>query len=109
MRTFIRVAMATWSLALAAPAMADEVGPGKRLFDRFCAECHAPGFGHPGTQELGWARGPAYAVLEQRTDLQPAYVMQVVRNGLVEMPPFRPTEIDDSSLQQLENYLAKSE
>jgi hypothetical protein len=41
-----------------------------------------------------------------RKDLLPAYVMKVVRNGLVEMPAYRPSEIDDASLDALAQYLA---
>jgi mono/diheme cytochrome c family protein len=89
-------------------AEAADVAPGKQIFQRYCAECHAPGFGHPGTQQLGWTRGESRAVLEKRTDLQAAYVRLVVRQGLMEMPPFRPTEIDDAQLEQLANYLAKT-
>jgi (+)-pinoresinol hydroxylase len=81
--------------------------PGKKTFDRYCAECHSPGFGHPGTQQLGWARGEQKAVLEQRTDLVAPYVVAIVRNGLMEMPAFRPTEIDDATLQALAEYLAR--
>jgi mono/diheme cytochrome c family protein len=88
-------------------AVGADVPAGKQIFQRYCAECHAPGFGHPGTQQLGWTRGESRAVLEKRTDLQPAYIRLVVRQGLLEMPPFRPTEIDDTQLEQLANYLAR--
>ena len=83
------------------------VTEGKRLFDRHCAECHAAGFGHPGTQQLGWTRGADRAVLEQRSDLPAAYISLIVRNGLQEMPAFRPTEINDAELRQLADYLAR--
>lgn len=86
-------------------AWAADVAPGKALFDRHCAQCHAPGFGHPGTQQLGWTRGTKLAVLEERKDLQPAYVKAIVRNGLMEMPAFRPTEITDAQLETLAAYL----
>jgi hypothetical protein len=45
-------------------------------------------------------------VLEQRKDLTPGYIKTVVRHGLAEMPPFRPSELPDSELQQIANYLA---
>jgi mono/diheme cytochrome c family protein len=83
--------------------------PGKQIFQHLCAECHAPGFGHPGTQQLGWTRGESLSLLEKRTDLQPAYIRLVVRNGLLEMPPFRPTEINETQLQQLVAYLARTD
>jgi mono/diheme cytochrome c family protein len=89
-------------------ATAADVPPGKQVFDRHCAACHAADVGTPGTQQLGWTRGKQFAVLEKRTDLQPEYVSFVVRNGLLEMPPFRPTEIDDVELRQLADYLGRS-
>ncbi|MFM1885183.1 MAG: hypothetical protein RL026_340 [Pseudomonadota bacterium] len=80
--------------------------PGQAVFKRHCAECHAPGVGHPGTQQLGWLKGEASAVLEQRKDLLPEYVKHVVRHGLLEMPPIRPSEVSDQQLEQLADYLA---
>ena len=74
----------------AVPASAADLPPGKQVFDRFCSECHAPGFGHPGTQELELTRGKALSILEQRKDLGADYVRYVVRHGLWEMPPYRP-------------------
>jgi mono/diheme cytochrome c family protein len=88
-------------------AQAAEPPPGKALFDRYCAECHAPGFGHPGTQRLGWSKGERFAVLEQRKDLSADYVRAIVRRGLFEMPPFRPSEISDKELGELSAYLAR--
>jgi len=99
-------------LALLAPGMcasvrAAEPLPGKILFERHCAACHAPGPGHAGTERLAQARGAAKAALEQRTDLTPEYIRSVVRNGLIEMPPWRLTEIDDAQLDQLVQYLTR--
>jgi mono/diheme cytochrome c family protein len=98
-------------LALAGPAWTADVAagtaPGKALFASHCAYCHAAGPGHAGTMRLTEARGAAKAVLEERTDLDPAYVRLVVRQGLVEMPPWRRTEIDDAALQQIAAYLTR--
>jgi len=94
--------------SLTATAADADVEAGKQLFARKCAECHAPGFGHPGTQQLGWTRGDKRAVLEARTDLVPAYIAAIVRNGLFEMPAFRPTEITDEQLKQLGAYLSST-
>jgi (+)-pinoresinol hydroxylase len=102
---FILAAVVLFCASFAA-ATAD-VSPGKQIFDRHCAACHAAGVGMPGTQQLGWTRGKEFALLEERKDLQADYVRFVVRHGLLEMPPFRPTEIDDVQLDQLANYLAK--
>jgi mono/diheme cytochrome c family protein len=86
-------------------AVQADTSPGKAVFDRNCAVCHAPGPGHPGTQRLTELRGAARAVLEERTDLDPDYIRLVVRHGLVEMPPWRATELDHSALTQLVQYL----
>jgi mono/diheme cytochrome c family protein len=89
----------------AAPLWAADPPAGKKVFDRYCSECHAPGFGHPGTQELELTRGKSLAILEQRKDLAAEYVRYVVRHGLWEMPPYRPAEIDDARLSELVQYL----
>lgn len=108
MKPLVRYSLALLALSgVTANAADGVVAPGKKTFDRYCAECHAPGFGHPGTQQLGWTRGEKKANLEQRTDLQAAYIVAIVRNGLQEMPAFRPTEIDDAGLQQLAAWLAR--
>ena len=107
----MRNAIAGAALCLAfasSQAVAADASAGKLLFDRHCAECHAPGFGHPGTQQLGWTRGAERAVLEQRKDLAAAYVSAIVRNGLVEMPGFRPTEISNANLKVLAEYVASA-
>jgi len=89
-------------------ALAAEPYAGKAIFDRNCAVCHAPGPGHAGTMRLAELRGTDRAVLEERTDLDAAYIRLVVRKGLVEMPPWRPTELDDAALTQLVQYLARA-
>lgn len=85
---------------------ADAPAAGKPVFDRWCAGCHAPGHGHPGTQQLGLTRGAKLAVLEQRSDLSLEYIRYVVRNGLNAMPPYRPSELPDAALEQISTYLA---
>jgi mono/diheme cytochrome c family protein len=99
------VTLLIWLSLLCAVEAQAEDAPGKQLFDRHCAECHAPGHGHPGTQRLAWSRGERYAVLEQRQDLSADYIRAIVRRGLFEMPPFRPTEISEQDLALLSAYL----
>ena len=79
---------------------------GDVLFSHYCGHCHNPGEGHPGTMRLGIRLAPEHAVLRQRDNLSPAYIKQIVRNGLGMMPPFRPTEISDMELESLASYVA---
>lgn len=104
----LSAAAAVLFTAVAHAAEPSPPAPGKALFDKYCAECHAPGFGHPGTQRLGWNRGERLALLEQRKDLSADYVRVIVRRGLFEMPPFRPSEISDKELGELSAYLARA-
>jgi hypothetical protein len=53
-------------------------------------------------------QGRLPAVLEQRTDLLPAYIQVVVRHGMSFMPSFRKTEISDADLALVAAYLAPS-
>lgn len=95
--------LATAAVAFAAqlPAAANHDRPGGAvLYERYCAGCHNPGPGHPATmllEELGRPHPP----LIGRTDLEPDFVRAVVRNGLVEMPPFRQTELTEHELDQV--------
>jgi len=94
--------------AMPVPAAAGDApapSAGKVLFDRWCAQCHAPGHGHPGTQQLGRMRGAKLAVLEQRGDLSAGLIRLVVRNGQSAMPPYRPSEISDAELEQIAAHL----
>jgi mono/diheme cytochrome c family protein len=97
------------SLGVMGAATAADAPAGKTLFSRDCAPCHAAGQDHPGTMRLAQTRGPAKAVLEQRTDLDPAYIRSVVRQGLIEMPPWRSSELDDAALNQIVNYLTHTQ
>jgi mono/diheme cytochrome c family protein len=98
--------LAALPLTTLSPTAPAQQPPGQSLFARWCAECHAPGHGHPGTQQLGWTRGAKLAVLEQRRDLTAPYIQFIVRNGLGAMPAYRPSEISDAQLVELASYLA---
>lgn len=82
------------------------IPPGKTLFDFWCLPCHGAGPGHAGTQAIGRRLGIDHAVLLLRKGLTPAYVKIIVRNGFQMMPPIRPTEISDTDLQILADYVA---
>jgi len=78
---------------------------GEKSWRLFCEGCHKPGLEGPGTRvladRLGWDKAP----LKGRQDLDPAYVKTVVRRGLIEMAPLRPTDITDEELDALIAYL----
>ncbi len=78
---------------------------GEKTYGLFCQGCHKPGTEGPGTRvlaaRLGWDKAP----LKGRQDLDPSYVKHVVRHGLIEMAPLRPTDITDEELDTLITYL----
>lgn len=82
---------------------------GKAVFDHWCAPCHAPGPGHPGTQglEIKYRGTETPAALEERTDLTPPLVKTFVRQGVLAMTPFRKTEVSDADLEALAAYLSR--
>jgi mono/diheme cytochrome c family protein len=81
--------------------------PGKRVFQKWCADCHAEGPRYPGTASLAVKYGKDMpAALEKRTDLTPETVALFVRQGVSIMPPSRKTEITDAELAALGAYLS---
>ena len=106
MKTLFGVAAAV----LAVPAAAQDPATlerGNRVFQDWCAPCHAPGPRHPGTQALeALYKGQKPAALEERTDLVAELTRTFVRSGVSVMPPFRKTEISDADLAALAAYLA---
>jgi mono/diheme cytochrome c family protein len=80
---------------------------GQAVYEHWCAPCHAPGPGHPGTQSLQQKYGgKTSSVLLERTDLSPQAVAVFVRQGVLLMAPFRKTEITDAELAALTAYVA---
>jgi mono/diheme cytochrome c family protein len=79
------------------------------VYDYWCAPCHAPGPGHPGTQALeAKYNGDPPAVLIEREDLTPETVALFVRQGVSVMAPFRKTEVSDADLAALGAYIAQA-
>jgi mono/diheme cytochrome c family protein len=78
---------------------------GEKIFNARCVFCHGVGLGHPGWQMLALKKGPAKAEILGRSDLTQAYIEQVVRDGNIEMPPFRPSEISNADLNALAEYV----
>ncbi|ANX04678.1 c-type cytochrome [Immundisolibacter cernigliae] len=78
---------------------------GEELFVLFCRACHAPGPAHPGAAKLAQTKGEAQSVILNRQDLPGEYIAHVVRNGLLGMPPLRPTDVTDEELTRLVEYI----
>jgi mono/diheme cytochrome c family protein len=104
------VALALGGLGFAALAQnAPDHARGQEVFNHWCAPCHAPGPGHPGTQSLQIKyNGELPAVLEEREDLSPDAVKLFVRQGVMSMAPFRKTEISDPDLDALAAYVSQA-
>lgn len=95
------VAIDAWQPVSAAED--DLIATGKAAFTHRCAMCHREG--HTGTFILARRLGKEKSLLEQRTDLQPAYIRQVVRAGLVNMPRLSRVEMPDPDLDAAIAYL----
>jgi mono/diheme cytochrome c family protein len=92
-----------------AAAQTEAARSGQAVYEHWCAPCHAPGPGHPGTQSLQIKYGgKTPPVLLDRTDLSPQAVAQFVRTGILLMAPFRKTEITDAQLAALSAYVARN-
>jgi mono/diheme cytochrome c family protein len=101
------IALALLTVTLTSAHAADP--PGRQVYEKWCAPCHAPGPGHPGTAALAVLYGSAKpGALEQRDDLTAPFISAVVRQGVYSMPFFRKTEISDEELATLAAYLARS-
>lgn len=79
---------------------------GEALFGRECAFCHVGK--STGGLMLGRRLGKENADLTKRTDLQADTVKAVVRNGLVNMPPFSRVELTDAELDAIAVYLTRN-
>ena len=81
-------------LSLAASAAdSQSTSHGQRYYEKTCAKCHEAGIG---------------PVIKGR-GFPPQTYMIIARNGMNAMPAFRVTDIDDATLEDLANYLSKTE
>ena len=88
-----------------APAAESARAAGAAVYGKWCSDCHSTA-GGPGSMALERKyHGQLPAILNQRVDLAPDYVSQIVRHGVSFMPSFRKTEISDTELAQLDSYL----
>jgi len=82
---------------------------GEEIFTVKCDYCHGDGMQKGGTFRLGLRyKGEVPALLQERTDLTPAYIKQIVRNWSMGMAAMRPSEISDSELDALIVYLTRN-
>lgn len=107
MKHALRTILLAAAFCVGWPAHANPPSQGKQVFDRWCSACHAPGRRMPGTAALAAKyNGQIPAALEQRRDLTPELVKFFVRHGVSIMPQFRKTEITDTELDALAEYLS---
>jgi mono/diheme cytochrome c family protein len=82
--------------------------PGKVIYDTRCGICHGRGERMPGTASLqAKYQGAVPAALEDRSDMPAQFIEFYVRNGVMIMPAFRKTEINDAELKALIEYLGR--
>ena len=108
--TFSGLVVLIASVAAGGVALGAQPAPsGEAVYQHWCAPCHAPGPGHPGTQSLQVKYGgKTPAVLLERSDLTPQAIAVFVRTGVLSMPPFRKTEVSDADLAALTSYIASA-
>ena len=106
-RVFLLIGSLAGGLAGVVDAATPAPASGEAVYTHWCAPCHAPGPGHPGTESLQLKyAGKEPAVLLERKDLTPQIVATFVRQGVLLMAPFRKTEITDAELAALATYIA---
>ena len=92
-------------ISVAAAGADTPAADGQQLFERRCGVCHLQG--QTGTTILARRLGPERALLAGRTDLAPEYIRQVVRAGLVNMPPLTRVELPDAELEAISAWLRR--
>ena len=100
-----RFALILGAAYLGLPAAQAADRSGEAVWERHCLGCHRPDDQGPGTSMLRNRFGDARADVASNPDLDRSYAKQVVRNGFLEMAPFRKTEISDGELDALMDYL----
>ena len=92
-------------------AVAEDIHPGKIVFDAWCAHCHGDNNAWSGGGTASLQRkynGQIPAKLEDRTGLTADFIKLFVRNGIKSMPQFRLTEISHKDMDALVDYLVNN-
>ena len=100
LRAFVLLALVIHGSAHAAGP-----SPAENLFNTHCGICHLQ-MG-PGTIMLGRRLGQDHALLNERLDLDAAYIKQVVRGGIGGMPPQTRVDLPDTELDSVAAYLTR--
>lgn len=91
-------------------ASADErqdVERGRELYREKCAMCHAAGGMGTGLLSRRYPKGQE--LLENRTDLDHAFIATAVRGGIGNMPRIARGEVSDAELALISKYLTRRE
>lgn len=86
------MAGAAWAIFQQIPERGFTWKEGKEIYGKVCGSCH--------DRTLG-------PVIRGR-GLDPLYIRIIVRNGLLAMPAFRPSEFNEASLEKVARYVSKS-
>lgn len=79
---------------------------GKKLFEATCNYCHNPkGWA---TERLRTRLDESRVLIAERSDLNRDYIRFVVRNGLVNMPAYTPTDLNEAQIQSISDYLTRN-
>ena len=117
MRTVRFITLLSVLLAPALSALAQDAAEesllerGKAVYDQWCIICHgendhASGGGTAALEFL--YQGALPAKLEDRSDMTPELITELVRRGRFGMPNFRLTEISEQQLADMIAYLRRN-
>ena len=112
MTPFLTIALLLVGLLASSPAFAQNdatMQKGKDTFQYWCATCHGPGRGQPGTTALTAKYKSALPGLlaDRESDLTSQAIRFAVRRGTSIMPFFRKTEVSDIDLEAIALYLTR--
>lgn len=93
--------------SLAAANEPQDIERGRQLYQEKCAMCHAAGGMGAGLLSRRYPKGQE--LLENRTNLDPAFIATAVRGGIGNMPRIARGEVSDAELALITKYLTRKE